>query len=257
MGGSRLTPSSCFGGGRRVPLRAGAPPRAPRERRAAAGWKRRRAVAGAPGRRECHRGRPLLARAAAVRATRERTTPRAAAALRRPPSPRDAPQPGAGTRACSGGSRGALSASPHSLSPELRQAGPGAPNFRWTLSPPGARHGVGRRGGQMQPPLAYSSVGKRTELPPVLGLRGIAQSALWGRGPERTVLGSGMREDEIQLNEPSFRGRGRRPTPPPSSRLRLLSPNYISHGAFALVPPRCTPGVEDLAASKVAQNWVL
>lgn len=174
-----------------------------------------------------------------------------------PPSPRDAPQPGAGTRACSGGSRGALSAWPHSLSPELRQAGPGAPNFRWTLSPPGARHGVGRRGGQMQPLLAYSSVGKRTELPPVLGLRGIAQSALWGRGPERTVLGSGMREDEIQLNEPSFRGRGRRPTPPSSSRLRLLSPNYISHGAFALVPPRCTPGVEDLAASKVAQNWVL
>lgn len=58
------------------------PPRAPRERRAA-GWKPRRALAEAPGRRECRRGRPLLARAA-VRATRERTTPRAAAALRRP-----------------------------------------------------------------------------------------------------------------------------------------------------------------------------
>lgn len=39
-----------------VPLRAGTSPRAPRERRAA-GWKPRRALAGAPGRRECRRGR--------------------------------------------------------------------------------------------------------------------------------------------------------------------------------------------------------
>lgn len=66
---------------RRLPpvrLRTGTPPGNPRGRQAA-GWKPRRALAEAPGRR----GRPLLARAA-VRATRERTTPRAAAALRRP-----------------------------------------------------------------------------------------------------------------------------------------------------------------------------
>lgn len=168
-----------------VPLRAGTPARAPRERRAA-GWKPRRTLAETPGRRECHRGRPLVARAA-VRATRERTTPRAAAALRRPLPARRSTTGRGDPRLQQGEPRGALRLAPQPFpgaeSGGSQVSGLKICTFRWSLA--------GRRAAwrEIHPPHTYASVGKRTELPPVLGLRGIVQSALWGRGPERTMLG--------------------------------------------------------------------
>lgn len=55
----------------------------------------------------------------------------------------------------------------------------------------------------------------------------MAQSSVWGRGTERTVLSQGIREDDSQLNEPSIQRRGQRDACPP----RPLVPNYISHCA--------------------------
>lgn len=183
-----------------VQLGAGTPPGAPRERRAA-GWKPRRALAEASGRRECRRGRPLLARAA-VRATRERTTPRAAAALRRPLPARRSTTGRGDPRLQQGEPRGALRLA--------SRPAPGAAPDRCQVSElrirtlPSNRAGRTAAWWQSEHPPTYRSVGKRTALPPVLRLCGIAQSALWGRGPERTVPGKGMREDDIQLNEASF-----------------------------------------------------
>ncbi|MEJ1286709.1 hypothetical protein NN561_017717 [Cricetulus griseus] len=131
-------------------------------------------------------GAPLMARAA-VRATRERTTPRAAAALRRPLPARRSTTGRGDPRLQQGEPRGALRLAPQP-SPGAAPGGPQVSELKIRTVPlsPAGRRVAGR---ETQPPLTYSSVGKRTELPPVLRLRGIAQSALWGRGPQRTMLG--------------------------------------------------------------------
>lgn len=152
---------------RRLPpvrLRTGAPPGAPRERRAA-GWKPRRALAEAPGRRECRRGRPLLARSA-VRSTRERTTPRAAAALRRPLPARRSTTGRGDPRLQQGEPRGALRLASRPF--------PGAAPDRSQVSELRIRtlpsNPAGRTAAwwESEHPPTYPSVGKRTALPPVL-----------------------------------------------------------------------------------------
>lgn len=180
MGGSRLTPSSCFGGGRRfrsvlglhreplgsVGLRGGS---------RAGHWLRRRAAGNATG--GAHWSpEPRCARRASEQ-HREPPLPCAA------PSPRDAPQPGAETRACSRGSRGALFASPHNLFPELSPAGPRFLDLRFALSA-GALQVVGRRGGRFT-------------------LRTLTRP--WARG-RSFPLSSGS----VVLSNPHFGGGGRR-----------------------------------------------
>ncbi|KAL1770244.1 hypothetical protein HispidOSU_013420 [Sigmodon hispidus] len=96
---SRLTPSSCFGGGRR----SRSAPGLHREPLGSVGLQAgSRAAGDATGGTHCS-PEPRCARRASEQ-HREPPLPCAA------PSPRDAPQPGAGTRACSRGSRGARSA---------------------------------------------------------------------------------------------------------------------------------------------------
>lgn len=138
-----------------VQLRAGTSPGAPRGRRAA-GWKPRRGPAGTPGRQECHRGLPPLARAA-VRATRERTTPRAAAALRRPLPARRSTTGRGDPRLQQGEPRGALRpASRPSLGAEPDGSRVSELRIRTLPSSP-AGHPAARR--ESEHPPTYRSVG--------------------------------------------------------------------------------------------------
>ena len=149
--------------------------------------------------------------------TRERTTPRAAAAAPQlpPPSARLSTTGREDPRLKQGEPQDSRHLIPHLSHQELFPASQGLPTYdsHFPLQLPVPRCICG---GKLSPHPLTHQWGMNISLPPpFLRLYGIAQSSVWGRGTERTVLGQGMRKDDSQLNEPTIQGRGQRGARPP------------------------------------------
>lgn len=179
--------------------------------------------------------------------TRERTTPRTAAAPHPPPPRARRSTTGRGDpHLKQGGSAGLSPPNPPSFPPGAIPGQSRSSHLRFSLSSSAPAQSQVQLWWETQPPPTHPSVeGMNIGLspPPFLRLYGITQSSVWGRGTERTVLGRGMREDDSQWNEPTIQGRGQRkacpPCPAPSLQttvptLPLPFPAALHAGSVAL-----------------------